>query len=320
MFYAGWIQNVAVQGKSDISARRSRLSTSILYGFPVPETMNTLHTSEHIHTPITIPTNVQALLPLRTLPICALKELKHLPKQYTGLVSNDVCSSLSRAYPNIDSRGTASSAVPAPEWTYKAMELLKKADGQDEEIQSVRDPQSHSVLHAPWALAWWIRAGFVLENKQYWSSLDSWLDREGVGSPRRKKAARDVRDAVREMPWGARIETARTKVLASTLFRRLSADGFESWLDDDLVDASFTSLRRRVMNSPELKGKVDIATHSFQRLVVDTRYGARTLQEYARAVEQGLEQLYFAWNVAGNHWVAGVVEFKKRTIAFGKHT
>jgi hypothetical protein len=95
------------------------------------------------------------------------------------------------------------------------------------------------------------------------------------------------------------------------------------WLNDDHINMMMEELSKEVAFNPGLTRKVIIAKLSFAQQVLNvngeyTRKNAPLLCRYEKHIKDNdTEELYFPIHINMNHWIAGRIRFKSRTISFG---
>jgi hypothetical protein len=98
-----------------------------------------------------------------------------------------------------------------------------------------------------------------------------------------------------------------------------------AWLSDDHIDMMMADLSARVAADPELAQKILIAPLAFSQAVKDStakktyqRKDTPLLARYEDHIKaKGLSSLYFPVHIHGNHWIAGMIDFKQALIGTG---
>jgi hypothetical protein len=97
-----------------------------------------------------------------------------------------------------------------------------------------------------------------------------------------------------------------------------------AWLLDDHIDMMMADLSARVAANSELATKILIAPLAFSQAIKNgvgknyQRKDTPLLARYEEHIKQiGLIELHFPIHIHGNHWIAGVIDFKQNLIGTG---
>jgi hypothetical protein len=166
----------------------------------------------------------------------------------------------------------------------------------------------------------------VVEKQKIWQRSSEWLDHEQTRTQDKEtiQAISRAREMLMHLGWN--IQLPHSRKTQTTI--RLSTFLSTAWLSDEHVDMMMEELSNEVASDHELSNKVIIAPLAFSaklqsidaaKVTTFTRKNALLLCRYEKHVkESGVEELYFPVHVGGNHWIAGLIDFKQCSIAFGK--
>ncbi|KAF8797488.1 hypothetical protein BYT27DRAFT_7237241 [Phlegmacium glaucopus] len=219
---------------------------------------------------------------------------------------------------------------PAPSREF--LEVLDKVIGQSwlDGAKSIVDPRfNDGGDRLPlWAVTFWKDVVVLNEKQKLWRQSIKWLDLE-EGKARKEKNSK-VLELVEEachvldhLPWDAKMKYCNQQTLTSQLSRFLGT----FWLSDDHIQMMIEELNCDLNTKPQLSKTITIASVYFSVSINNVQNNINLpsqsrmktmLGGYETRVKQGgLEKLYFPLNVNGNHWIAGLVDFKKRIVVFG---
>ncbi|KAJ7865909.1 hypothetical protein B0H14DRAFT_3595961 [Mycena olivaceomarginata] len=266
-----------------------------------------------------LPHTHSSLIPEPNLPIAAFLELS-LPKTSSALVFSTVESWFSGDPPTTGAGCLLSRPVPPVQF----LEDLSKAVGQawvDGSI-SIIDPRYNDGRERfPLsALTLWKKLSRVLKDQKMWQQSRDWTDQALQKSVNQedKAALTTARSLLDTLGWDTRIHGPWTTLHLSVLLSN-------AWLSDDHIDMMMADLSARVAADPELAQKILIAPLAFSQAVKDSmakktyqRKDTPLLARYEDHIKaKGLSALYFPVHIHGNHWIAGMIDFKQALIGTG---
>ena len=173
-----------------------------------------------------------------------------------------------------------------------------------------------------WVLTFWRKLSETVATRSNWRKGCQWLDSE-------ENKTRDVptidavcatREILASLGWNVRLTYLQSTVTSAHLATLLGT----MWLNDDHIDMMMEELSKEVASNPSLTQKVIITKLFFAQQVLNvngkyTRKNAPLLCRYKKHIKDNdTEELYFPIHVNMNHWIAGCIHFKSRTINFGK--
>ncbi|KAJ6583638.1 hypothetical protein B0H10DRAFT_2234825 [Mycena sp. CBHHK59/15] len=80
----------------------------------------------------------------------------------------------------------------------------------------------------------------------------------------------------------------------------------DEWLSGGIIDNMMMDIQSRVAEIPALDAALIVAPCHFN-----------LLDKYKRAMDSGKSQLYFPLHINGNHWIAFVIDFVRKTFGYG---
>ncbi|KAJ6608849.1 hypothetical protein B0H10DRAFT_2438833 [Mycena sp. CBHHK59/15] len=172
-----------------------------------------------------------------------------------------------------------------------------------------------------WVLTFWKEMVCVSQDQIMWGRSRDWLkkalEKNGITDIDRD-ALMAVLALFSVLGWDTKIGHSWTNFnLASILSWQ--------WLLDDHIDMMMADLAARAAADPELEGKIIIAPLHFSAAITAgakkktyTKEETPLLARYQEHIQKtSLTKLYFPVHVKENHWIAGVIDFKKRLIGTG---
>jgi hypothetical protein len=177
-----------------------------------------------------------------------------------------------------------------------------------------------------WVITFWKTMTDVVEKQKIWQRSSQWLDHEQTRTQDKEtiQAISRARDMLMHLGWNIQLPHSRKTQTTIRLTTFLST----AWLSDEHIDMMMEELSNEVASDHELSNKVIIAPLAFSaklqsidiaKVTTFTRKNALLLCWYEKHVKEcGVEELYFLVHVGGNHWIAGLLDFKQCSVAFGK--
>ncbi|KAJ7122138.1 hypothetical protein C8R44DRAFT_622057 [Mycena epipterygia] len=261
-----------------------------------------------------------ALIPAGNVPITKFADLV-LPHNSSELVYGESPMWFSNDEPITDISLLKNRSLPPA----AVLSLLDRKFGQAwlNGAKSIADPRfNDGADRFPlWTLTFWREMSDVVGHQMNWKRSIKWLENERQKSKEddTRNAVNDVRAQLDTMGWKMPLTYDRGGASTVNLQQFLGT----VWLNDTNIDMMFEDLATRVVADPQLADKVIVAPLAFSKNVTTTKgdytkQNAPLLYRYEREVkEKKKEKIIFPVNVGSSHWVAAVIDFKKKTIAFG---
>ncbi|KAJ6632173.1 hypothetical protein B0H10DRAFT_2206574 [Mycena sp. CBHHK59/15] len=267
-----------------------------------------------------LPTSQAALFPDRDIPITEFLALS-LPRESASFVFTKPDIWFSDEEPTGDVEILTIRSIPSQQFLTYLTAHVGQAwfDG----AKSIVDPRFNDGRDRflLWVLTFWKDMARVSQDQIMWGKSRDWLKTE-----LEKKDILEVdRDALMAalallevLGWNTKIGKSWTNFnLASILSWR--------WLSDDHIDMMMADLATRAAADPDLAGTVVIVPLHFSRAIIEgakkrsyKKKDAPLLARYEEHIKSTKPaKLYFPLHVNGNHWIAGVVDFKKELIGTG---
>lgn len=173
-----------------------------------------------------------------------------------------------------------------------------------------------------WILTFWKELSETVTTQSSWKKACQWLDsKENTKTDLPTiDAVHAAREILASLGWNVHLTYLQRTVTSAHLATLLGT----MWLNDDHIDMMMEELSKEVASDPVLAKKVIIAKLFFAQKVLNssgkyTRKDAPLLCRYEKHIKDNdTEELYFPMHVNTNHWIAGCIHFKSRTISFGK--
>jgi hypothetical protein len=260
-------------------------------------------------------------LPEQNLPVSQFL-LHELPLQSAEIITTKARSWFNPDMPITDTKILLNRPIPPAAFLLD----LEREFGQAwfDGTRSIVDHRfNNSTERFPlWVLSFWKKLAEITAIQSTWRKSCQWLDNEENKTRHLPtiSAISATRHILASLGWNLRLTYLQGTVTSAHLAKLLGT----IWLDDDHIDMMMEELSKEVASDPGLAEKVIIAKlfFSHQLLNVDgkyTRKNAPLLCRYEKHIKSNnTEELYFPIHVNTNHWISGLVNFKKQTISFGK--
>ncbi|KAJ7245054.1 hypothetical protein C8J57DRAFT_1082457 [Mycena rebaudengoi] len=267
-----------------------------------------------------LPPQVLRQIPDGNLPVMEFSELV-LPRMSSELVYGESQLWFSDDEPTTDTALLTGRSIPPA----KVLELLGRKSGQAwlNGAKSMADPRfNDGADRFPlWTLTFWKEMTDVIAEQKSWKRSIKWLENEGgkCKDGDTKVAIDAARAELKTMGWKAPLTYERGTTSTLDLREFLGT----VWLKTTNINIMMEDLAERVASDPELADKAIVAQLAFADEVLGLKKGESTkrtsiLHQYEREVkENGKEKIIFPANIGNKHWVAGVVDFIKKSIDFG---
>jgi len=237
-----------------------------------------------------------------------------LPRLSSEITAIQAMSWFSKDEPNSDTSILWTRAVPSRDFIKNIEEAAGQAwlDGA-KSITDLRYNDGTDRLPL-WTISFWRKITTTHELQTMWERSISWLQREK--SPNSGAAM----ELLTSLPWNATLTYGRGTMHSSLLSRFLGT----AWLTDEHVDMMMEELDA---DKSSRVNRTQIATLSFANEIKNYNKGKLSdaqrkktlLYRYEQEVhEHRLDQLAFPIHVNQNHWIAGLLNFRERTVSFGK--
>ncbi|KAJ7242483.1 hypothetical protein C8J57DRAFT_1084298 [Mycena rebaudengoi] len=267
-----------------------------------------------------LPPQVLRQIPDGNLPVMEFSELV-LPRMSSELVYGESQLWFSDDEPTTDTALLTGRSIPPA----KVLELLGRKSGQAwlNGAKSMADSRfNDGADRFPlWTLTFWKEMTDVIAEQKSWKRSIKWLENEGgkCKDGDTKVAIDAARAELKTMGWKAPLTYERGTTSTLDLREFLGT----VWLKTTNINIMMEDLAERVASDPELADKAIVAQLAFADEVLGLKKGESTkrtsiLHQYEREVkENGKEKIIFPANIGNKHWVAGVVDFIKKSIDFG---
>ena len=248
---------------------------------------------------------------------------KNLPHISAELIHSKTNTWFSTNEPNIGYDILLSRSVPSGDFIKK----LDAASGQAwfDGAKSVVDHRFNNGRdRLPlWIISFWKEVARCQGLQSLWNESISWLDREGSRSKGKTppELIQQAQKLLGSVAWDSRMSFCNGMVSTPELAKFLGT----YWLSDEHINMMVEELLLDLNNNP--KHKVQLVSLSFvmeisrvhEKLKLSDSAKKKTwLWKFEQQVKEGdLEKLYFPLHIRQTHWVAGMIDFKRRTFSFG---
>ncbi|KAF8167513.1 hypothetical protein B0H34DRAFT_854442 [Crassisporium funariophilum] len=254
----------------------------------------------------------------------------NLPRISSEIISNKVGMWFSKDAPNIlNAQTVIDRSVPSPVF----LNRLKEAAGQAwlDGAKSIIDWRfNDGADRLPlWIITFWKEVKRLTKIQSAWNQSLKWLLLAETRKRQDGKPAlpsdliQKARKSLQSLRWNATMAYCRRTTLTSQLSHFLGT----FWLSNDHINMMVEEMLLDMhAERPEDLKYIQVASLSFARELraVEEKlalpFSARQktlLHKYELLVkEDGLQKLYFPVHVTENHWIVGMVNFKKKSIAF----
>ncbi|KAJ7292486.1 hypothetical protein C8J57DRAFT_1456964 [Mycena rebaudengoi] len=174
-----------------------------------------------------------------------------------------------------------------------------------------------------WTLMWWKDMAKLVEKQAKWKRSIKWLESERDKSKdvETTGAVNGALEMLRTLGWNKPLNYLRGNVTTMDLAELLAT----VWLRTDHIDIMMEEIAAQVESDPKLSDKVVVASLSFEYDIKATGKGksypkksSGLLRSYEEEIkEKNKEWLIFPANFGNKHWVAGIIDFKKKIFGFG---
>jgi hypothetical protein len=286
--------------------------------------------SKSIRKQLVIPKDLQrTLLPAETLTVNQLLDF-HLPVQRMSTVFTQPDQYLSSDPINCSQFNAADILTPPAPVIKTLSQAILTADDKDM-FRSLRCPHAatHSEqLYPLWLLTFWSELDHIRFIRARWEEAVEYLAKPDTnlrssGLPAEK--AEEVCQEIRALPWGALVEGFEDQGQLFQLHTYCSRD----WLSSIHINYMLDLLK----NDLELTGvTADVSTsiqHTYHAQQISAAYNCgnkiyltsrsyHAIREHAQDLATGIQDvLGTVANIDGNHWIALMVDFRKRMVYYG---
>ncbi|KAK6966380.1 hypothetical protein R3P38DRAFT_2816382 [Favolaschia claudopus] len=257
----------------------------------------------------------------KNLPVLKFVDIK-LPRVSSELVYGQSALWFSKDEPASDITFLRERNIPPPRVLYQ----LRRKSGQAwlDGAKSISDPRYNDGQDRfpLYVLTLWTEMSQMVEEQGAWKRSVEWLrmQREKCKDELTRDIIDEAGKALKTMARDAPLTYGRQSVSTIDLREFLGT----VWLKTNNIDIMMEDLADRVASDPGVAGKVIVAPLAFANAVLAARKGeytrekARLLHRYECEVkEHKKERIVFPANVANCHWIAGVIDFRHKTISFG---
>lgn len=269
-----------------------------------------------------IPSSHRQHIPAIDLPINSFLKLQlPQPSSQIILIKPKFWFSNNRPTTNVECLMTR--PIPSEDFLKKLEEQLGQSwfDG----MESITDPRYNDGKDRfPfWIISFWKELSNVTKKQLGWKKSKAWLDEQAKDTdPVLGESLAAAADLFNTLGWDTELPYLRGIPTTFTLSLILTWE----WLTDDHIDIMMEDLAYRVSLDPELAEKVIVAPLAFSEAIKKSPKGGYTKEKtpllylYEKKIREGkIEKLYYPMHIHGNHWIAGVIDFKRKVFGFGEH-
>ena len=249
-----------------------------------------------------------------------------LPRLSSEIISTKAETWFSKDSPSINIHILLSRPVPSEEFVKKLDIAYQQAwlDG----AQSIVDYRFNdgSDRLPLWVISFWQKVATMKEMQLTWRKALAWLDLEEERQTREEgrvaiqKARAMLRSAV---GWNMKMKHCSGMTTTYHLTRFLGT----LWLSDEhismMVEELVCDLDAGKSSGVHLAGfafTVEIDNIKLKLALPSSARKKTNISKYEDLVKNGsLHQLYFPLHINANHWIAGQIDFTRKTISFGIH-
>jgi hypothetical protein len=179
------------------------------------------------------------------------------------------------------------------------------------------DPRERLPL---WTLTYWKQLVYTIRAQGAWTHSIDWLARQQPHSEERLGGIyASASQLLGTVGWDAELTCLRSTVTTSKLQSFLGT----AWLSTDHMDIMVEQLNKHLQERyPAGASKVLIVPLVFASALSasnkHTELETGNLLHFKNVInERQIEKLYFPVNIGNHHWIAGCVDFMKKSISFG---
>jgi hypothetical protein len=183
-----------------------------------------------------------------------------------------------------------------------------------------------------WIITFWREAESLNRLQSMWKQSMKWLSHEETRKQRNGQPAipsdsiQNAKNLLESLQWNERMDYCNTMASTSQLSYFLGT----FWLSDDHINMMVEEILLEMHTTrPEDAKYTQVASLFFAQelwsvedklaLPISGRRKTQLYKYELRVKEDGLQKLYFPIHVDENHWIVGMINFKKKSIAFGKN-
>jgi hypothetical protein len=274
---------------------------------------------------LTIPKELQTkLLPSDTFTVNQLLEF-HLPVQRMSTVFTQPDQYLSLDSINCSQFDAAKILTP-PASVVKTLSHAMLTVDKTDKIQSIQCP--HAPAHSRdcyplWLLTFWSEMAHIRFVKERWEQAVQYLANPDTQLWLQREIAEETCQEIRALPWNAQIEGFEDQGQLFQLHTYCSRNWLSSLhinhmldlLKDDLgimVDDTSTSIQH-TWHAQQVVAAYYSGNESYL-----TSKRCSVIREHAQDLATGIQDtLGTVANIDGNHWIALMVDFRKRKVYYG---
>ncbi|KAF8148090.1 hypothetical protein B0H34DRAFT_669139 [Crassisporium funariophilum] len=270
---------------------------------------------------LAIPQNFvgQGQLPKSSLSVMDFLSFK-LPRLSSEIISSKTSTWFSTDKPNTDVEVLLLRPIPSSQFIHNLDAVYGQAwlDGAKSVVdQRFNDGADRLPL---WALTFWKEVILCHKTQALWKASVLWLDREEskTKSKTQPEQIQQVRQILMTISWNSTMSYCKRHTTTLHL-----ANFFGTvWLSDEHINMMVEELNVELSQNPKLKLRFQVADLYFALKISKLHKKTSGRQEYLanianQANNQLVEQLYFPLHVNTNHWIAGMIDFKRRAFSFG---
>ena len=277
---------------------------------------------------VKIPENfAKQCLPQSSLSVTELVSFK-LPRVSSEFISTKVISWFSTDEPTIDYSILTTRPIPSREFLSK----LNDAAGQAwlNGAKSIVDHRfNDGTDRLPlWTVTFWMEVARCEEICSHWKDGVSWLERQESKAKRKgntlPETIKQACELLESLPWDQQMPYCNGMTSTAQLSKFLGT----YWLSDDHINMMVEELCAEMESDVKLKdSKTKVANLAFtmeiskvhEKLAYSDSQKKKTLLwKYQKMVEEGtLDRLYFPLHINACHWIAAMIDFKRRTFLSG---
>ena len=254
----------------------------------------------------------------------------NFPRISSEIISNNVACWFSKNAPNdLDMQTLLQRSIPSPAFLAQIEEAVGQAwlDGAKSVVDwRINDGTTFLPL---WIITFWRKVERLCGIQVMWNQSLKWLSNEEARKQKGKSAVlsgqiQTTHELLGSLQWNGKMDYCNKQTSTSQLSRFLGT----FWLSDDHINMMVEEMLRdlHIERSGDTK-YIHVASLSFahelqsveKKLALPLSMRRKTLlHKYELRVKDGLQKLYFPIHISKNHWIVGMVNFKKKSIAFGE--
>ena len=257
-----------------------------------------------------------------------------LPRISSEIISNKAAKWFTDESPSIlDPQILLQRSIPSPTFLTQLAKAAEQAwlDGAKSVVDwRINDGADRLPL---WIITFWKEAENLNRLQSTWKQSMKWLSHEGERKERDGRPAipsdsiQKARELLGSLQWNGKMHYHDCNSMTST--SQLSYFLGTFWLSDDHINMMVEEMLLEMHTTkPDGLKYVQVASLSFAHelrsvekklsLLISNRRKTQLYKYELCVKEEGLQKLYFPIHISENHWIVGMINFKKKSIAFGE--